>query len=439
MKRAAVYRVLYGEDFIKQSIESVIGAVDEVYVFWTNKVWGDCTAVKYQGEIIQFPDKFDNAVDVIKSIGSPKIRLIEHYKPTPHNQWTILANRYVDADIVLIMEHDQIMDDAKMAFEEFEDSEWKTAATQQTEYWKSSRYSIPQRRRPGPIFWRSPLFETRLTGRNSTKTHKLAATAKNMGFCVSDRSMYWKHLTALAFSKKISDTPPRHDWYSEIWLKWTPEMQNLGISEGMSKQIKHAYRAGYDEDYFENGIASGKSLYTNYRWIPELTIPMCCDLKALLGLDGKVLDYGCAKGYMVKALRLLGVDAYGYDISEYAINKAPHETAQYLHNTLPDNKFNWVIAKDVLEHIDYAFLHNALQNINCKNLFVAVPLGKNGKYNVPDYDVDTTHNIAESLDWWVDRLGDAGFKVTYKGYSFGRLKQNWASYPNGNGFLIGEK
>ena len=243
MKRAAVYRVLYGEDFIRRSIESVIDAVDEVYVFWTNKVWGDCTEVKYKGEIIQFPDKFDSAVDEVKSIGSPKIKLVEYYQPSPRNQFTNLINNFVDADVVAIVEHDQIFNDAKAAFKDFEASGRKVAAMQQVEHWKTEEYRIPQRRRAGPVFWRPPLPSTSPGGLPVKWEHWLNGTVKNLGFCVSDKTMYWKHLAAIAFSAKIMDSPPREDWYDEVWLKWHPEMKNLEIAEGCSSAIKHAYKS----------------------------------------------------------------------------------------------------------------------------------------------------------------------------------------------------
>ena len=64
----------------------------------------------------------------------------------------------------------------------------------------------------------------------------------------------------------------------------------------------------YDKDYYECGIESGKSLYNNYRWMPELTIPFCSRIVEHLKIstEQKVLDFGCAKGYSVKAMRLLG-------------------------------------------------------------------------------------------------------------------------------------
>ncbi|MDH3324467.1 MAG: methionine biosynthesis protein MetW, partial [Candidatus Peregrinibacteria bacterium] len=88
----------------------------------------------------------------------------------------------------------------------------------------------------------------------------------------------------------------------------------------------------YDAEYFENGIASGKSGYQDYRWMPERTIKFAHKIIKELGLrDGdKVLDFGCAKGYLVKAFRILDIDAYGCDISRYAISEADKDIAPYL-------------------------------------------------------------------------------------------------------------
>lgn len=43
-----------------------------------------------------------------------------------------------------------------------------------------------------------------------------------------------------------------------------------------------------------------------------------------------VFDVGCAKGFLVKALRDLGVDACGIDVSEYAIENAAPSVRPYL-------------------------------------------------------------------------------------------------------------
>ena len=42
-----------------------------------------------------------------------------------------------------------------------------------------------------------------------------------------------------------------------------------------------------------------------------------------------VLDAGCAKGFLVEALRDKGVDAFGIDISKYAISQVRSDIQQY--------------------------------------------------------------------------------------------------------------
>ena len=79
----------------------------------------------------------------------------------------------------------------------------------------------------------------------------------------------------------------------------------------------------YDEDYYENGLAKGISGYENYRWIPELTYPMAYSICKSLKIkkNDKVLEYGCAHGFLVKALNDFNIDTYGVDISSYALSK----------------------------------------------------------------------------------------------------------------------
>ena len=108
----------------------------------------------------------------------------------------------------------------------------------------------------------------------------------------------------------------------------------------------------YDAEYYERGTLTGKSLYRDYRWLPEATIPMAMAMIDVLGIPrhASVLDVGCAKGYLVKALRWLGREAYGYDVSEYAIAHADPEVANVVGAVPPQKVFDYAIAKDVLEH-----------------------------------------------------------------------------------------
>lgn len=206
----------------------------------------------------------------------------------------------------------------------------------------------------------------------------------------------------------------------------------------------------YNEDYYEHGVELGISGYSHYRWMPELTIPMCHEMVIQLGINKNetILDFGCAKGYLVKGFRCLHLTAFGVDISEYAVSQSPEDVKPFLTVLKPDQdlegvfstRFDWIIAKDVLEHVPYENLQSilkSLRRIGCK-LFVVCPLGDGKKYVIPEYEKDITHIIRENLDWWKTQLQEAGFSVTKALYKMPNIKENWAHYAFGNGFFVGE-
>ena len=202
-------------------------------------------------------------------------------------------------------------------------------------------------------------------------------------------------------------------------------------------------REEFDREYFEQGPMTGKSLYTNYRWLPELTLPLCHHLVTYCGMmqEDRILDFGCAKGYVVHGLRLLGYDAHGIDVSEYAISQAPREVNGYVTKIEPFEEisidFDWVICKDILEHLPYDSIDNQLQLLaDCtKNLIVMVPLGDGHKYYIDAYEQDVTHIIREDLKWWEERFFRNGFNVDEMTYDMGPFKTNWQIHPHGNGLF----
>lgn len=172
----------------------------------------------------------------------------------------------------------------------------------------------------------------------------------------------------------------------------------------------------FDEDYYERGLETGKSCYQNYRWIPELTIPMAMTIIDLLNIKrvDNVLDFGCGKGYLVKALRLLHRRAFGVDISKYALANVDHSVKKFCSS--PDVKhcsiYDICIAKDVFEHVSYEQILPVLKGIKAIQIFAVIPLGRNGKYFAEANNLDQSHEICEDLDWWEHTLQSAGWITT---------------------------
>ena len=206
----------------------------------------------------------------------------------------------------------------------------------------------------------------------------------------------------------------------------------------------------FNEDYYERGAETGKSLYSHYRWMPELTIPMAHHIAKYMDLDDneKVLDFGCAKGFTVKALRLLGYKAYGVDVSEYAISQIEEHTRKWCGVIKPQEPlvcaefgYDWILCKDILEHIPYDKIDEQLQVFRNggKRVMAMIPMGKNGKYVIDSYELDKSHFIREDIHWWADKFDDNGFQVDMITYDMGPFKKNWQFEPEGNCLIIASR
>tara|TARA_E500000318_G_C3530052_1_gene200084 strand:- start:530 stop:1189 length:660 start_codon:yes stop_codon:yes gene_type:complete len=203
----------------------------------------------------------------------------------------------------------------------------------------------------------------------------------------------------------------------------------------------------FNEDYYERGAETGKSLYSHYRWMPELTIPMAHHLSKYMDLheSEKVLDFGCAKGFTVKALRLLGYKAYGVDVSSYAISQIEEKTRKWCGVIQPqealvcaEDGYDWILCKDILEHIPYDMIDLQLKVLynGGKRVMAMIPLGDGEKYIIDSYELDKSHFIRESLHWWHEKFEEAGFDVDMSTYDMGPFKKNWQFEPEGNMIIM---
>ena len=206
----------------------------------------------------------------------------------------------------------------------------------------------------------------------------------------------------------------------------------------------------FNEDYYERGAETGKSLYSHYRWMPELTIPMAHHIAKYMDLDDneKVLDFGCAKGFTVKALRLLGYKAYGVDVSEYAVSQIEEHTRKWCGVIKPQEPlvcaefgYDWILCKDILEHIPYDKIDEQLQVFRNggKRVMAMIPLGDGEKYIIDSYELDKSHFIREDINWWAEKFDSNGFQVDMITYDMGPFKKNWQFEPEGNCLIIASR
>lgn len=206
----------------------------------------------------------------------------------------------------------------------------------------------------------------------------------------------------------------------------------------------------FNEDYYEHGVELGISGYTNYHWKPEYSLPFAAQIKrkylntlySFYADNPKVLDYGCAKGYLVKALRLLDVPAFGYDVSKYATEHADESIKTFISNDFKyyNQEFGLSIVKDTLEHVPKDKLQDVLRDlikVTQYCIIVTVPLGDNGQYRIREYELDKTHVIKEDEEFWINEFKKAGLIIEDFYYDFPGAKDHWLKvHPFGNATFI---
>ena len=111
----------------------------------------------------------------------------------------------------------------------------------------------------------------------------------------------------------------------------------------------------YGQMYFDGPREYG---YGGYRYDGRWQ-PVASDIVRHFGLKpgDRVLDVGCAKGFLVKDLLALGIDAYGIDVSHYALMHCEPEVVGRLQLgsadslPFPDRSFSAVLSLNTIHNL----------------------------------------------------------------------------------------
>lgn len=183
--------------------------------------------------------------------------------------------------------------------------------------------------------------------------------------------------------------------------------KNLVVNPKIDK-----YSAIFDRDYFENGVATKKSNYKDYSW-DRLGSYFQRTARHIVDLfkPERTLDVGCAKGFLVKALDELGVDAYGVDPSTYAVSNAHPDIAEKIQQEIaqsipyPDDTFDVVTCFDVLEHIPAREVPKTLKELlRVSKQWVVLRVVT----REVEGDIDSSHETIRDKDWWTEKIEKAG-------------------------------
>jgi ubiquinone/menaquinone biosynthesis C-methylase UbiE len=176
----------------------------------------------------------------------------------------------------------------------------------------------------------------------------------------------------------------------------------------------------YGEMYFDGPREYG---YGGYRY-DRRWIPVARDIVAHFALEAgmRVLDVGCAKGFLVKDLMDVrpGLEAFGIDISHYALNHCPREVigrlccANCVDLPFPQGSFDAVLSINTIHNLERPDVVRALQEI------MRVTRGGAAFVQVDSYH--TSGQRAKFLDWvltarfhdypqgWLQLFEEAGYR-----------------------------
>ncbi|OGA05558.1 MAG: methyltransferase [Betaproteobacteria bacterium RIFCSPLOWO2_02_FULL_64_12] len=148
-----------------------------------------------------------------------------------------------------------------------------------------------------------------------------------------------------------------------------PRAKRNVLARAAGKEENRAISMKFGREYFDGTREQGYGGYRyDGRWIPVAqTIVEHFKLKP----GDRVLDVGCAKGFLVKDLMKVcpGLEAFGLDISEYALMHCEPEVVGRLHlgNALrlpfPDGSFQAVLSINTIHNLDHAGCLQALREM----------------------------------------------------------------------------
>lgn len=189
----------------------------------------------------------------------------------------------------------------------------------------------------------------------------------------------------------------------------------------------------FDADYFHHGRKSNWA--TGYHWkdFSALFRETAEFLTTMFPEAASFLDAGCAKGFLVRALRELGKDAWGFDHSAWALERAEELAHPFLRladttSVNFDRPFDVLLAFSLFESLTETQAEEFLRRARTwtRQALLAVILvcdSEEAKTGLRGADGDLSHITVHNREWWHALLLQSGWKQDALHRSLQRLCQ----------------
>lgn len=189
-----------------------------------------------------------------------------------------------------------------------------------------------------------------------------------------------------------------------------------------TEEDRHIARQ-FGKEFFDGDRRHG---YGGFSYHPRFWQPVVPTFQQFYKLSpqSKVLDVGCAKGFMVHDFRSLipGIQIRGIDISNYAIQHAKEEVKECVEVAdacaLPyeDNSFDLVISINTVHNLEKEELAKALREIERVSRgksFITVDAYRNEEEKELMYAWNLTAKTILSVDEWKAFFDEVGYTGDY--------------------------
>ncbi len=172
----------------------------------------------------------------------------------------------------------------------------------------------------------------------------------------------------------------------------------------------------YDQDYFETGLKSNWGQGYSWTQFGGLFRDTAAYLIDCFSEAESFLDAGCAKGFLVRALREAGKECWGLDHSTWAIEHAEPSIKQFLFETgvdkaTFDRQFDVLVAQSLFESLTedqaFSFLKHA-RGWTRQAMLAIIACSDDNEDQTADYDI--SHITMRPRRWWHELITRAGWR-----------------------------
>jgi|TARA_R110001592_G_scaffold196461_1_gene444253 SAM-dependent methyltransferase len=161
--------------------------------------------------------------------------------------------------------------------------------------------------------------------------------------------------------------------------------------------------------------------YTNYLERSKKYVKHAEDIIQLLESislttkKSRILDYGCAVGFLIEGLNEKGYkNVEGFDISEWAVNECKAKGLDVT-DKFTNQDYDLMMVLDVFEHMTDEEISTALKYFKSNLMLVRIPCSVNGEdFHLDISKLDPTHCNCKTKKEWEELLRKYGYNIFLK-------------------------